>query len=361
MSNPKKHFLAIVAIFKNEKHILKEWIDHYLLEGVDHFYMIDNGSQDDYRVSIQSYVTAGYVEIIIDEEKYKQPEHYNKYFLRKIKQECEWVLVVDLDEFVYSRLHFETIAHYLRSLDQMIAQIYIPWKEYGSSGHIQQPDGCVGNFIWRKKYSNNESHTKTIFRTRSVRQMWIHHCFLDPNASAKKEITSDGEPKTNTVPYLARISEAILQRSFLHCNHYYGQSFEWYRQTKIPRGSAAGAVNDKAKSIDSYNIWDGRTNQIIDKDLASKHNVSVPKPLYQKNQVFACYGCGQYVDVTQIVMDKLYDKQNKRIVIDRHACLNNYFGDPVPFVKKILIIRVGYTLHICPEYDRSQKIVILTT
>ena len=35
--------LSILAMFKNESWIIKEWIEHYLLEGVDHFYLIDNG------------------------------------------------------------------------------------------------------------------------------------------------------------------------------------------------------------------------------------------------------------------------------------------------------------------------------
>ena len=33
---------CIVAIFKNESHILEEWIQHYIKEGVQHFYLINN-------------------------------------------------------------------------------------------------------------------------------------------------------------------------------------------------------------------------------------------------------------------------------------------------------------------------------
>ena len=40
----KKHFLSVCAIFKNEGRFLKEWLDYYLLAGVDHFYLYDNGS-----------------------------------------------------------------------------------------------------------------------------------------------------------------------------------------------------------------------------------------------------------------------------------------------------------------------------
>ena len=40
--------LCLVAIFKNESHILKEFITHYIKQGVDHFFLIDNGSNDNY-------------------------------------------------------------------------------------------------------------------------------------------------------------------------------------------------------------------------------------------------------------------------------------------------------------------------
>ena len=42
----QEYYLSIVAIFKNESWILKEWIEHYLNQGVDHFFLIDNGSTD---------------------------------------------------------------------------------------------------------------------------------------------------------------------------------------------------------------------------------------------------------------------------------------------------------------------------
>ena len=32
-------------MFKNESMIITEWIEHYLREGIDHFYLIDNGSK----------------------------------------------------------------------------------------------------------------------------------------------------------------------------------------------------------------------------------------------------------------------------------------------------------------------------
>ena len=40
--------LCIVTKFKNERHIMYEWVHHYLLEGVDCIIMIDDHSDDNY-------------------------------------------------------------------------------------------------------------------------------------------------------------------------------------------------------------------------------------------------------------------------------------------------------------------------
>ena len=44
----KKYYLSVFAVFKNKSHIFRERITHYLKEGVDHFYLFDNGSTDNY-------------------------------------------------------------------------------------------------------------------------------------------------------------------------------------------------------------------------------------------------------------------------------------------------------------------------
>ena len=47
--------LSVLAMFKNESMIIQEWIKHYIEEGVEHFYLIDNGSTDDYYEKIKMY------------------------------------------------------------------------------------------------------------------------------------------------------------------------------------------------------------------------------------------------------------------------------------------------------------------
>ena len=48
--------LSVGALFKNESHSIKEWIKHYLYHGVEHFYLIDDGSTDNYLEEIQEFI-----------------------------------------------------------------------------------------------------------------------------------------------------------------------------------------------------------------------------------------------------------------------------------------------------------------
>lgn len=44
-----KYRVSLCLIFKNEAPFLKEWLDYHLTIGVDHFYLYNNNSDDDFK------------------------------------------------------------------------------------------------------------------------------------------------------------------------------------------------------------------------------------------------------------------------------------------------------------------------
>jgi len=36
------YYFSIGTIFKNESHIMKEWLEHYFFHGIEHIYMIND-------------------------------------------------------------------------------------------------------------------------------------------------------------------------------------------------------------------------------------------------------------------------------------------------------------------------------
>ena len=255
-----KYKLVIVAIFKNEAIAMKEWLEHYINQGVEHFYMIDNGSTDDWKSQVEGFP----VTIYTDNEKHKQTEHYNNYFLEEVKRISEWVMIVDLDEFMYARNEFLTIPEYLDTLDKNIGNIEIKWKMFGSNGHIEQPESILKNFTKRKKFGTNDkdfntgkeldnldTYGKCIIRTINLIDMsYIHK---GNTINCKKII------------YPIKYTEKSLDESPIHLNHYAIQSKNWFKMVKTRRGDA---INHENFRNDNYfKMYD--FNDIVDNELSN--------------------------------------------------------------------------------------------
>jgi hypothetical protein len=261
---PKNNIIVLVSIFKNEGHILEEWIEHYIKEGVDKFCLIDNGSTDNYIEKIQKYINNGKVILNIDNTLYQQTQLYNKYYLDYCKT-FNWVIVVDLDEFMYSRNGYKTMKEYLTSLDNSVSRIIIPWKMYGSSGFINQPDSVIQNFIERQKYTNYYVKTdksqevsfnfiKCIVRGSKLIKLDIHNSFLNndsiPNSTCKHKTEND------------------LNKMNIHLNHYAIQSLDFFKNVKMIRGAADHLTSVNIRTLDYFKRYDHK--DMIDEELKNK-------------------------------------------------------------------------------------------
>lgn len=271
--------LCLVAMFKNEACILNEWMAHYLKQGVNKFFLINNGSTDNFLPILQPYINNHTVELINDDIKHAQEHCYNKYFLTKAKK-YQWVMVVDLDEFVYARKGYRTIPQYLHTLNDTISQVCIPWKIFGSNGHKVQPQNVVKSFSKRINYNKEDgfqgvikdkknhkySFDKCIVRTKFLTQFGIHH----HKTTNDNWITSDNN-NNNLHPNRAfsKINEQILQHSYLHLNHYAIQSYDWFMAVKKTRGAANEAVSEYVRNESYFVAFDNVSNDIDDHELSS--------------------------------------------------------------------------------------------
>ena len=213
--------LCLVAIFKDESHIMQEWIEHYIKEGVQKFFLIDNGSKDQYLHILAPYIKDHIVELVVNPTKDRQNAHCN-YYLEKCK-EYEWVLVCDLNEFVYARNMFKTIPEYLNTINEATLQILLPRKLFGSSGHIKQSEKVIPNFTLRESYKEPISkEIKTITRTKAISRLDIHRSHL-----INKQMKHDD--------FFVKVEENWLNEWPLHLNHYRVQCLEWSDNVKGTR------------------------------------------------------------------------------------------------------------------------------
>jgi len=271
--------LCLVAIFKNESHILDEFITHYIKQGVDHFFFIDNGSTDNYQNILSKFNN---ITLAKDPSRPFQVQHYNNYFLNKCRK-YDWVIVCDLDEFIYARLQFKTIKEYLHSLPPGISQVFIPWKLFGSSGlntmDKKQPDNVIKHFTKRIDYNKNnnfqgvivEKHhkfslSKCIVRTIYLKNFMIH----SHNTTNQNYIGADNKKYIHANKKFYKIDENILSNSFLHLNHYAIQSLEWFMRIKATRGACDCPTNVRNEQY--YKNFDNSCSDIDDFELATMCN-----------------------------------------------------------------------------------------
>lgn len=256
--------IVIASMFKNESMVIKEWIEHYIKEGIEHFYLIDNGSDDNYLDIIQPYLNI--VTLIKDPYRKKlgtQDELLNKYFLEKIKEEATWVLVVDMDEYVYSRNTFKNISDYIKSIPEDISQIILPWKMFGSSNLIYQPSNIISSFTMKEDSNKflsriktcHAGHSKTITRTKRI-----------INLSTHRSSISSGECVFSDLVKYDTFKNYDIDKQHLHINHYTHMSYEYYTTIKINRGGGQGGSYDLIKFKHESSIF----NEIEDSELKNK-------------------------------------------------------------------------------------------
>ncbi len=258
------HFLGLGAVMKNEAHVVDEWLRHYAAEGVEHFYLIDDGSTDGTRDVVRPWIGARRVTLTIDTTPHDQVGKYNRHLSRAL-DECEWLAVVDLDEFVYAKTG--TIAGFLRGASRQTGAVWIPWKNYGSSGHLEQPGSVVSGFVRRASYAaGKRALGKSIVRSAAVRRLHIHE---HPLRRGWVYVDGGGRRVVPGPDSRVHLDEEVLARSTLHLNHYKIQSWEWFERVKMTRGDVASPESDSVRDRAYFEAADD--NEVLDAELRDKH------------------------------------------------------------------------------------------
>ena len=129
--NNKKYNVVICAIFKNEAAYLKEWIEFHRIVGIDHFFLYNNLSEDNYREVLEPYIKNGMVDLIEWPYPQTQMKAYAD-FLKHHANDAKWVGFIDIDEFVVPKA-YNSVYEFLQNYENTPA-VLIYWRLFGSSG-----------------------------------------------------------------------------------------------------------------------------------------------------------------------------------------------------------------------------------
>jgi len=234
--------LAVVAILKNEGRYLKEWLDYHLLAGVEHFYLYNNDSIDNYNEVIAPYVDAGLVT-----SKYFPGNimQFVAYFdaVQDYRFHCRYIAFIDLDEFIFPKNTTGTImetADKILSNDPEASGLGIHWQCFGSNGQekADYSRGVLERFTRRAKKDyfydrgNNTGSGNIFFKSllnpRRIKSVNIHFAqYFDEHYT----INENGSKLPNAFGFYPVTAEKIV------VNHYIVKSREEFN-SKLTRGRA---------------------------------------------------------------------------------------------------------------------------
>ncbi len=228
----KTHYISICAIFKNEGKYLKEWIEYHLLVGVDHFYLYNNNSTDNYLELLQPYIDQGVVTLTEWPEVPGQITAY-KHFYEHFRNDTNWVTFLDLDEFICPKKETK-IADWLEKWKRYPV-ICIYWKMFGTSGHLKDDNHSllIERFTnsWDKLYGRGKLLYNTDYDLVFFKVDMMHY-FLVYYKGIKV-------PPINTYGHFifAGINRTRNIDHDIQINHYWSKSYENY-VNKHKKGSA---------------------------------------------------------------------------------------------------------------------------
>lgn len=238
--------LAVLAIMKNEALNVDEWIDHYIWQGADHLFIIDNGSTDDTVARIEASKHRSRITLLSRPERHRQGYHYRRVFLaERIKRRFQWLMVADADEFWFAR-QAEKLPDALEHFDNTDV-IYARWSQFGSPGQQAHPASLRRDLVMRHEALGPHHATKWIVRTSAIGR----------NALFIHKIRG------------ACSSRTVTDTDHFQLNHYMTQSLHFWQSVKMARGDASTPTADNVRTMEIYAAFNGQA-VVEDRALADR-------------------------------------------------------------------------------------------
>ena len=92
-----------------------------------------------------------------------------KHFLRANAEEVEWLLFLDIDEFVVLKQHTNVDA-FIRAYEREADAIYLNWVMFGNNGFVDRPQGSIlRRYIKRDRFVNPYTKVLTHVAAQCIR------------------------------------------------------------------------------------------------------------------------------------------------------------------------------------------------
>lgn len=240
--------ISIFSIFQNDAPFLKEWIEFHKLIGVEHFFLYNNLSTDDYKTVLRPYIESGEVDLIdwpfrpsfkggSAEDHMRswirlQMDAITDCFFHRAKKTTRWFCCLDTDEFIFPVQSY-TLKEFLEDFTWS-AGVVVNWIMYGSSrvASLKENELLIEKLLYRAPDDFSYHYImKSIVRTAVVLKPGDPHQFIYLKDCFS--VTPDKEGHHNK----GRLAE--VQYDKLRINHYYYRTENFWNKVKRKRNSQA--------------------------------------------------------------------------------------------------------------------------
>lgn len=277
-----KYHLGLGALFKNESHILKEWIEHHKAEGFDHIYLVNDHSSDNFLCILEPYIKSKYVTLYhvpdVHSDASAQKWAFNKVFFSTAINKCTWFMHLDLDEFITTRDNI-TVKEKVNTVFKDYDFIRIPWLLFGSNGTENIPASAIKTFTKRMNleynselYLNDNIQVKTLYRSSKIKWYLGSPMVHSPYTEGKYTLSTFSKPDTGLFLGFGYTgcSEDDVNSHHLVINHYRLQSREFWLKVKCTRGDSNGVGYLQNRVADKFDELNKYYNAIEDTHLRDK-------------------------------------------------------------------------------------------
>ncbi|MCE2981957.1 MAG: glycosyltransferase family 92 protein [Parachlamydia sp.] len=247
--------LSVCMIFNNEAEYLQEWIEFHRLLGVEHFFLYNNNSKDNYKEVLNLYLVSGIVELIEWPEVANDVFHWDKIqiaayndCLKRAQFKTKWLAILDSDEFLFPTNDCD-LNCFLEKYEgeKSCGGILVNWVCFGTSWVKKIPkDKLLIECLTLSNGVGSETF-KSIVMPKKVEYVCSPHYVL------YKEGVRHFTPNGGLPPF--------IEIEKIRINHYWSRD-EWFlKNVKIPRRLVWGL--DQATCI----LWAEAANNSYDPSI----------------------------------------------------------------------------------------------
>ncbi|MEX1012595.1 MAG: glycosyltransferase family 92 protein [Waddliaceae bacterium] len=230
----ERYTLSVVSLIHNEACYLKEWIEFHKLTGVEHFYLFNHLSDDNYLEILEPYIEDGTVELFDWPYPFRGLSDWNGIQCRAYKKiieeradETKWLAIIDSDEFLFSPQK-DDLKKVLKEFEQF-GGVGVNWQMYGTSNVPKVLEGELMIEMLEYKAEKNDPrnfYIKSIVQPKHVKGITSpHYCQYKPGFFHVNENKQKFHKKRSSCVSVNR----------LRINHYWTRDEDFLYNVKIPR------------------------------------------------------------------------------------------------------------------------------